>query len=255
MSHSQPELVRLGRLLPGARLGLLQDGLHDVLAELLAQLGQTSYQLISLHPALARLVALGQGGVQVRGVHVLQPHVLGDASQVEVTPHAEAAVSALLPVVGLLVAGKEGVDVGGAVIEAVSHHHLLGLAHGHVLVAGGPRPHLAPLEQVLSLGLQHLQLSLLELQHLLADVLVDPGVLPLGLLGHVIYEVLLPGLCVLHLPAVRKGTLGLTPGSHHGLCRRRLLGRLLGDGRHRASRGTGPVTQSSDFVGVQLLKL
>ena len=261
--HLQPELVRLGwlLLLGGRPLRLLEDGLHDVLAKLLPQLGQTSYQLVSLHSALGRLVALSEGGVQVRGVHVLQPHVLGDAAQVEVTSHTEAAVRAFLPVVGLLVTGEEGVDVGGAVIEAVPHHHLLGLAHGHVLVAGGARPHLTPLVQILSLGLQHLQLRLLQLQHLLADLLadllVDPGVLPLGLLGEVVYEVLLPLLRVLHLPAVRQGALWLGSSTHHGLrlCGLWRLWRLVRHGRHCAARGARPIAQSSDLVGVQLLKL
>ena len=268
----QPQLVRLGRRLLRL-LGLLQDGLHDVLTELLPQLRQAadgSYQLVRLHAApgtRGRLVALGESGVQVGRVHVLQAHVLGDAAQVEVAAHAEAAVRALLPVVSLLVAGKEGVEVGGPVIEAVSHHHLLGLAHGHVLVAGGPRPHLALAEQILSLGLQHLQLGLLQLQHLLVGVLVDPGVLPLGLLGHMIYEVLLPGLGVLHLPPVRQRPLGLRSWLRPWLrCRLRTglrssrthlagldLG-LLGDRGDSVAGRTCPGVQSADLVGVKLLK-
>ena len=252
-------------------LRLLQDGLHDVLTQLLPQLWQaanSSYQLVRLHAAWSRgrLVALGEGGVQVGRVHVLQAHVLGDAAQVEVTAHAEAAVRALLSVVSLLVAGKEGVEARGAVVEAVSHHHLLGLAHGHVLVAGGPRPHLALTEQILSFRLQHLQLGLLQLQHLLVGVLVDPGVLPLGLLGHMIYKVLLPGLSVLHLPPVRERSLGLRPGLRTRLRTRLGTPRthltrltwldlsLLGDGRHRVTGGARAGIQSSDLVGVKLLK-
>ena len=116
---------------------------------------------------MCHLVGLCEGGVQVSGVHVLQPHVLGDAAQVEVTSHTEAAVRAFLPVVGLLVTGEEGVDVGGAVIEAVPHHHLLGLAHGHALVTVAPGvSHLSILtQQVLFLTLQSVQSSV---DHLLS---------------------------------------------------------------------------------------
>ena len=101
---SQPQgvLLLLLLLLLGA-----EDGLHDVLGQRLRQLRQRGDQLIRLHGAGHRraraglLVGVGERGVEVGGVHVLEPHVLGDAAQVEVAAHAQAAVRALLPVVGL----------------------------------------------------------------------------------------------------------------------------------------------------------
>ena len=86
--------------------------------------------------------------------------------------------------------------------------------------------------------------------------LVDPGVLPLGLLGHVVYEVLLPSLGVLHLPAVRERALGLGATSSHGmrLCCLGRLWRLLRDWRDCTTRGACPCVQGSDLVGVELLK-
>ena len=102
---SQPQgvlLLLLLLLLLGA-----EDGLHDVLRQRLRQLRQRGDQLIRLHGAgrgrsgAGLLVGVGERGVEVGGVHVLQPHVLGDAAQVEVAAHAQPAVRALLPVVGL----------------------------------------------------------------------------------------------------------------------------------------------------------
>ena len=100
---SQPQGVLLLLLL---LLGA-EDGLHDVLRQRLRQLRQRGDQLIRLHGAgrgrsgAGLLVGVGERGVEVGGVHVLQPHVLGDAAQVEVAAHAQPAVRALLPVVGL----------------------------------------------------------------------------------------------------------------------------------------------------------
>ena len=98
---SQPQGVLLLLLLLGA-----EDGLHDVLRQRLRQLRQRGDQLIRLHGAgrgrgAGLLVGVGERCVEVGGVHVLQPHVLGDAAQVEVAAHAQPAVRALLPVVGL----------------------------------------------------------------------------------------------------------------------------------------------------------
>merc|ERR1719278_1868645 len=94
--------------------------------------------------------------------------------------------------------------------------------------------------------------------------------MPLGLLGHMIYKVLLPGLSVLHLPAIRQRALGLRSCLRPWLgprlrCRLRsglrssrthLAGLDLGllrDRRDRIAGRTRPGVQSSDLVGVKLL--
>ena len=121
-------------------------------------------------------------------------------------------------------------------VDAVSHHHLLGLAHGHTLVTVAPGvSHLSILtQQVLFLTLQsvqssvdhllsrlrlrlslqiHMKLGVEELR--VSEILLycsfyiqlskyiyqsDGRVLPLSLLANMIYIVLLSLLCELHLP-------------------------------------------------------